>query len=138
MTKKKENKAKKGFVESRYNAPLLRKMCEDGVDAQSAKNQLNLCSLQSLRQHLMRLSVEDNQLRTLPGLYSRSVNTVKLGKQGLKITLKKFETAGINFPEGSEFSISFDGEKKIILEKLGGPEVAVPTEAVVKGEDIQG
>ena len=85
----KKNESKKRIVESKYDAPLLRQLCEEGADAQTAKKKLGLASLQSLRTHLMRLSVEDNQLRTLPGLYERSNSRVRVTKHGIKITLKK-------------------------------------------------
>ena len=118
MTKKnkdgKEVKAKKGFTESRYNPTLLRQMCEDNVDAAIAKQKLSLSSLQSLRQHLMRLSVADNQLRTLPGLYSRSSSTLRVGKHGLKLSVKKLESLG-SFPVGTEFSVDAE-DGKIVLE----------------------
>ena len=106
---------KKTLQESKYNPSRLRELCEKGIDAQKAKKELNLTSMQSLRQHLMRLSVEDNQLRTLPGLYTRSSSRVKLGKQGIKLSLKKLEAAGINLPENTEFRVEFDEDTEQIL-----------------------
>ena len=114
MTKKNETKGKKGIIESRYNPTLLRELCEQKVDAQTALKRLELKSLQSLRSHLMRLSVEDSELRSLPNLYSRSTGTVNLNKMGIKLTPKKLELAGASFPQGTEFSIEVD-EDMIVL-----------------------
>jgi hypothetical protein len=109
----------KRIVESKYNPTLLRQLCEEGADAQTAKKKLGLASLQSLRAHLMRLSVEDNQLRTLTNLYQRSNARVCLTKNGLKITLKKMEAIEGDFPINSEFTIEVDEDNRIILTKIG-------------------
>jgi hypothetical protein len=113
MTKKKKIK------ESMYNPTLLRQLVETGADAKTAKEKLGLASLQSLRAHLMRLSVEDNQLRTLRNLYQRSNARVCLTKNGLKITLKKMEAIEGDFPINSEFTIEVDEDNRIILTKIG-------------------
>ncbi|WP_321402122.1 hypothetical protein [Maridesulfovibrio sp.] len=130
-----EVKAKKGFTESRYNPTLLRQMCENNVDAATAKQKLGLSSLQSLRQHLMRLSVTDNQLRTLPELYSRSSSTIRIGKYGLKLSAKKLESLG-DFPVGSEFTVEVE-DGKIILEMISAGGAEDPADDAVtdhKGE----
>lgn len=111
---KKDAPKKKQVMESKYNPVLLRQLCEDGVDAKTAKEQLGLSSLQSLRSHLMRLSVEDNQLRTLVGLYERSNSRVRITKHGIKITPKKLEAIEADFALNSEFTVEVD-ENKIIL-----------------------
>ncbi|SKA71199.1 hypothetical protein SAMN02745704_00094 [Paucidesulfovibrio gracilis DSM 16080] len=120
----KKNESKRRIVESKYDAPLLRQLCEEGADAQTAKKKLGLASLQSLRTHLMRLSVEDNQLRTLPGLYERSNSRVRVTKHGIKITLKKLEAIEGDFQINSEFTIEVDEDNRIILSPVtaAGPD----------------
>ncbi len=72
----------------------------------------------------MRLSVEDNQLRTLPGLYERSNSRVRVTKHGIKITLKKLEAIEGDFPINSEFTIEVDEDNRIILSPVtaAGPD----------------
>lgn len=108
-------KMEKRIMESKYKPTLLRQLCEEGADAQTAKKKLGLASLQSLRSHLMRLSVEDNQLRTLVGLYERSNSRVRVTKHGIKITPKKLESIEGDFPMNSEFTIEVDEDDRIIL-----------------------
>lgn len=111
----KKTEPQKRIVESKYNPTLLRQLVETGTDAKTAKEKLGLASLQSLRSHLMRLSVEDNQLRSLPGLYERSNSRVRVTKHGIKITPKKLEAIEADFPMNSEFTIEVDEDNRIIL-----------------------
>ncbi|WP_462325836.1 hypothetical protein [Desulfoplanes sp.] len=111
----KKDEPKKKVMESLYNPTLLRQLCEEGADAQTAKKKLGLASLQNLRAHLMRLSVEDNQLRTHRNLYQRSNSRVRLTKNGLKITLKKMEAIEGDFPINTEFTIEVDEDNRITL-----------------------
>lgn len=114
MTKKKKIK------ESMYNPALLRQLCEAGADAQTAKKELGLASLQSLRTHLMRLSVESQELMTLPGLYERCSTNVRLTKHGLKLSNSKLKAAEIDYPLQTEFHMVFDADtEQIILTKIG-------------------
>jgi hypothetical protein len=111
----KKNEPKKRIVESKYNPTLLRQLVEEGADAKTAKETLGLASLQSLRTHLMRLSVESQNLMTLPGLYERSSSRVRLTKNGIKVTPKKLESIEGDFPINSEFTVEIDQDNKQIV-----------------------
>jgi len=116
MVKKISSEIKKQvMVESKYNPVKLRRLCEEGVPAQEAKKELGLSSMQSLRQHLMRLSVESQSLMSLPGLYERSSTQARLTKNGIKLSFSKLKAAGIEYPEHTEFRMEFDDEKEQIL-----------------------
>ena len=115
MAKKISSENKKQVMESKYDPIKLRQLCESGVSAMEAKKELGLSSMQSLRQHLMRLSVESQNLMTLPGLYERSSTQVRLTKHGIKISVSKLKAAGIEYPEHTEFRMEFDEEKEQIL-----------------------
>lgn len=120
MAKKISSEIKKQVMESKYDPVKLRQLCEEGVPAQEAKKALNLSSLQSLRQHLMRLSVESQSLMSLPGLYERSSTQVRLTKHGIKLSLSKLKAAGIECPEHTEFRMEFDEDKgQILLTRTG-------------------
>lgn len=120
MAKKISSEVKKQVMESKYDPVKLRRLCEAGVSAQDAKKELGLGSMQSLRQHLMRLSVESRSLVTLPGLYERSSTQVRLTKHGVKLSLSKLKAAGIEYPEHTEFRMEFDEEKEqILLTRMG-------------------
>jgi len=120
MAKKISPENKKQLMESKYDPVKLRRLCEAGVSAQDAKKELGLSSMQSLRQHLMRLSVESRSLVTLPGLYERSSTQVRLTKHGVKLSLSKLKAAGIDYPEHTEFRMEFDEEKEqILLTRMG-------------------
>jgi hypothetical protein len=130
-------KEKKSFQESKYDPNLLREMCEQNVDAQTALKKLNLSSLQSLRQHLMRLSVEDQILRTLPGLYTRASSLVRITKQGLKISPKKLEITGIDLPVNTEFKVEYDENEGTILLTRVTPD-GESSEPISEGEESPG
>ncbi len=115
MAKKISSEIKKQVMESKYDPVKLRQLCEAGVTAMEAKKELGLSSMQSLRQHLMRLSVESQNLMTLPGLYERSSTQVRLTKHGIKLSFSKLKAAGIEYPEHTEFRMEFDEEKEQIL-----------------------
>ncbi len=120
MAKKISPENKKQLMESKYDPVKLRRLCEAGVPAQDAKKELGLGSMQSLRQHLMRLSVESRSLLTLPGLYERSSTQVRLTKHGIKLSFSKLKAAGIDYPEHTEFRMEFDEEKEqILLTRMG-------------------
>ncbi len=117
---------KKKAMESKYDPIKLRKMCEDNVPAHEAKIALGLSSMQSLRQHLMRLSVEDQALRSLPGLYERSSTQVRITKHGLKLSLGKLKLAGIDFPLQTELRVEHDeASGQIILTKTTGTDTSL-------------
>ncbi len=115
MAKKNSSEIKKQVMESKYDPVKLRQLCEAGVTAMEAKKELQLSSMQSLRQHLMRLSVESQILMSLPGLYERSSTQVRLTKHGIKLSCSKLKAAGIAYPEHTEFRMEFDDEKEQIL-----------------------
>ncbi|AGW13847.1 hypothetical protein [Megalodesulfovibrio gigas] len=115
MAKKISPENKKQVMESKYDPIKLRQLCEAGVTAMEAKQALGLSSMQSLRQHLMRLSVESQNLMTLPGLYERSSTRARLTKQGIKLSLSKLKASGIEYPENTEFRMEFDEERNQIL-----------------------
>jgi hypothetical protein len=115
MAKKISSEIKKQVMESKYDPVKLRQLCEAGVTAMEAKKELGLSSMQSVRQHLMRLSVESQNLMTLPGLYERSSTQVRLTKHGIKLSFSKLKAAGIEYPEHTEFRMEFDEEKEQIL-----------------------
>ena len=120
MAKKNSSEIKKQVMESKYDPVKLRQLCEAGVTAMEAKKELGLSSMQSLRQHLMRLSVESQSLMSLPGLYERSSTQVRLTKHGIKLSGSKLKSAGIEYPEHTEFRMEFDEEhQQIILTKSG-------------------
>ena len=115
MAKKISSEIKKQVMESKYDPIKLRKLCESGVSAMEAKKELGLSSMQSLRQHLMRLSVESQSLMSLPGLYERTSTQVRLTKHGIKLSFSKLKAAGIDYPEHTEFRMEFDEDKEQIL-----------------------
>ncbi len=115
MAKKNSTEIKKQVMESKYDPVKLRQLCESGVSAMEAKKELGLSSMQSLRQHLMRLSVESQSLMSLPGLYERTSTQVRLTKHGIKLSFSKLKAAGIEYPEHTEFRMEFDEEKEQIL-----------------------
>lgn len=115
MAKKNSSEIKKQLMESKYDPVKLRQLCEAGVTAMEAKKELQLSSMQSLRQHLMRFSVESQTLMSLPGLYERSSTQVRLTKHGIKLSSSKLKAAGIEYPEHTEFRMEFDDEKEQIL-----------------------
>ena len=120
MAKKISSEIKKQVMESKYNPTKLRQLCEAGVSAMEAKKELGLSSMQSLRQHLMRLSVDSQNLMTLPGLYERSSTQVRLTKHGIKLSFAKLKAAGIEYPENTEFRVEFlDENEQIILTRTG-------------------
>lgn len=120
MAKKNSSEIKKQVMESKYDPVKLRQLCEAGVTAMEAKKELGLSSMQSLRQHLMRLSVESQSLMSLPGLYERSSTQVRLTKHGIKLSGSKLKAAGIEYPEHTEFRMEFDEEhQQIILTRSG-------------------
>lgn len=120
MGKKNSSESKQQLMESKYNPVKLRELVESGTPAAEAKKVLNISSLQSLRQHLMRLSVESQSLMTLPGLYERSSTQVRITKHGIKLSISKLKAAGIEYPEQTEFRMEFDEEhEQIILTKVG-------------------
>lgn len=120
MAKKISSETKKQVMESKYDPVKLRQLCEAGVSAQDAKKELGLSSMQSLRQHLMRLSVESRSLLTLPGLYERSSTQVRLSKHGIKLSTSKLKAAGVEYPAQTEFRMEFDEEKEqILLTRMG-------------------
>lgn len=115
MAKKISSDIKKQVMESKYDPVKLRKLCESGVSAMEAKKELGLSSMQSLRQYLMRLSVESQSLMSLPGLYERTSTQVRLTKHGIKLSFSKLKAAGIDYPEHTEFRMEFDEDKEQIL-----------------------
>lgn len=120
MGKKNSSESKQQLMESKYNPVKLRELVESGTPAAEAKKVLNISILQSLRQHLMRLSVESQSLMTLPGLYERSSTQVRITKHGIKLSISKLKAAGIEYPEQTEFRMEFDEEhEQIILTKVG-------------------
>lgn len=124
MAKKNSSETKKQLMEklmeSKYAPVKLRQLCEAGVSASEAKKELGLSSMQSLRQHLMRLSVESQSLMTLPGLYERSSTQVRITKHGIKLSISKLKAAGIEYPEQTEFRMEFDEEhEQILLTRVG-------------------
>ena len=120
MAKKISPEIKKQVMESKYDPIKLRQLCEAGVSAMEAKKELGLSSMQSLRQHLMRLSVESQSLMSLPGLYERSSTQVRLTKHGIKLSFSKLKAAGIEYPDHTEFRMEFDEEhQQIILTRTG-------------------
>ena len=120
MAKKNSSETKKQLMESKYDPIKLRQLCEAGVSASEAKKKLGLSSMQSLRQHLMRLSVESQSLMTLPGLYERSSTQVRITKHGIKLSISKLKAAGIEYPEQTEFRMEFDEEnEQILLTRVG-------------------
>lgn len=120
MAKKNSSETKKQLMESKYDPIKLRQLCEAGASASEAKKELGLSSMQSLRQHLMRLSVESQSLMTLPGLYERSSTQVRITKHGIKLSISKLKAAGVEYPEQTEFRMEFDEEhEQIILTKVG-------------------
>ena len=120
MAKKISSEIKKQVMESKYDPVKLRRLCEEGVSAQEAKKELGLSSMQSLRQHLMRLSVESQNLLTLPGLYERSSTQVRLTKHGIKLSFSKLKAAGVEYPEHTEFRVEFiDENEQILLTRTG-------------------
>ncbi|WP_419778827.1 hypothetical protein [Maridesulfovibrio sp.] len=127
MTKKKSDEAKiKKVFESKYDPKKLREMINAGKTADQIQKAIGIASKQSLRQHVMRLVNDDRMFYEVEGLYTRSGNTVRVGKHGLKLSPKKLDTLG-EFPEGTEFTVEADGGQ-IILEMISADGAEDPVE----------
>ncbi len=136
MNKKKsdETKVKKVF-ESKYDPKKLRELIKAGKTADEIQKTIGIVSKQSLRQHVMRLVNDDRMFYEVEGLYSRSGNTLRVGKHGLKLSVKKLDSLG-DFPEGTEFTVEADvGQIVLKMISVDGAEVPMEDNPVVDPED---
>ena len=136
MSKKKQEevKARKVF-ESKYDPNMLRELIQSGKTADELLKLTGLATKTSLRAHVGKLIQSDKTFYEVEGLYTRTHNTLKAGKYGLKLSLKKLESLG-DFPEGTEFTVkSASGQIILTMVSVDGAEDPVDDNLVVDLED---
>ncbi len=132
--------AKKGtpgsrrMFESKYDENRLRTMIKEGQSASQIKEDLGIATMQSLRQHVMRLINTDRTFYDVPGLYVRGQRLPQINFKGeIRLTPKMMDFEGSTYKHGDKFEIEIDNEK-ITLSRVGTsaetPEVEEPVAEV--------
>lgn len=139
MAKKGTSGSRKGF-ESKYDEKKLRTLIQEGKGANHIRETLGIATMQSLRQHVMRLCNTDRTFYDVPGLYVRNQRMPQINfKNQLTLSPKMMDFEGSTYKHGDKFEIQIDNDK-IILTRLGEPvetkesEVEMDVEAEVETE----
>lgn len=119
-------KAKKKVFESKFDENNLRKLVTSGKNAEQIKSELGIASMQSLRQHVLRLINIDRQFYEVPGLYVRGKQRLPMinFKGELRLTKAMIAFEGSTYTHNDRFEVEADNER-IILTRVGGTPVAV-------------
>lgn len=130
-------KAKKKMFESKFDEKRLREMISKGMNAEQIKNELGIASMQSLRQHVLRLCSIDKIYHDIPGLYARGKQRMPMVnfKGDIRLTQAMYSSfEGSTYAHNDRFEIDADNER-IILTRMGGnSEAADETEAAPETE----
>jgi len=136
MAKKDDSDARKMF-ESKYDENKLRKMIKGGNSASEIKEALGIATMQSLRQHVMRLINTDRAFYDVPGLYVRGQKLPQINFKGeLRLTPKMMQFEDSTYKHGDKFEVEIDNEKIILrrIETQAGTEEFEEPDAEVKEE----
>lgn len=107
MAKKKSDNSGKHF-ESKFDEKVLREMIQNGAHAEDIKQTLGIVSMQSLRQHVMKLCHLDKIYYDIKGLYVRNLKRPQINFKGdLRLTKKMLSDSG--FSNGDQFDMAIDG-----------------------------
>lgn len=107
MAKKKSDDSGKHF-ESKFDEKVLREMIQNGAHAEDIKQTLGIVSMQSLRQHVMKLCHLDKIYYDVKGLYVRNLKRPQINFKGdLRLTKKMLSDSG--FSHGDQFDMIIDG-----------------------------
>jgi uncharacterized protein (DUF4213/DUF364 family) len=107
MAKKKTEDKGKHF-ESKFNEKVLREMIQDGAHAEEIKQTLGIVSMQSLRQHVMKLCHSDRVYYDVKGLYVRGLTRPQVNFKG-DLRLTKRMLSDSDFSHGDLFDMEIDG-----------------------------
>lgn len=108
----------KKMFESTYNAAKLRELLNNGADARTIMEKLEIKSKQVLKQHCLKLIQEDKKYYDIPLLYEKgSSKYVKVSSNGdIKLSKSTLRAQGADVAVGDSFTISVE-DGKIILTK---------------------
>ena len=115
MAKKKTTGEGKHF-ESKFDEKVLREMIQNGAHADDIKQSLGIVSMQSLRQHVMKLCHMDRTYYDVKGLYVRNLKRPQINFKGdLRLTKKMLSDS--DFAHGDQFDMEIN-ENTITLTKV--------------------
>ena len=107
MAKKKTDDSGKHF-ESKFDEKVLREMIQNGAHAEDIKQSLGIVSMQSLRQHVMKLCHMDRIYYEVKGLYVRNLKRPQINFKGdLRLTSKMLSDS--DFAHGDQFDMEING-----------------------------
>lgn len=125
-------KAKKKVFESKFDENRLRECITQKImNAEQIKAELGIASMQSLRQHILKLINIDRQFYEVPGLYVRGKQRLPMinFKGEVRLTKAMIAFEGSTYAHNDRFEVEADNER-IILTRVGGSgEAAEETEA---------
>ena len=112
-----ETKPKKR-AERKFDPSVLRPLLQEGLDAATIMERMQIKHRQTLKQYILKLISTDRVLYEVKGLYLKDSKRPKVNQFGfLKVNLKAHDLGDLEVNEGDEFTIEvIDG--KIILTKI--------------------